>query len=126
MSYTFDNIDEWVADLGTKSKATQFHAYARLERDKERNAAIQGVINRFDPNNRHHGAKEVVIINDDMAIVTFTATKGDVHYIPVVKDHHSVNWFTTFEGAIIGALSLLKTGDVSAAKYAGKVLDIEL
>lgn len=125
MEYTFDNIGEWVANLATKPKAAQFRTYAQVERDNERGRAAQAILNKFDPRNNHHGAKDVTIINDDMAIVTFTDLKSKTYYIPVVGDTSHL-WFSTFEGALLGALSLLKTGGYEAAKYAGKVLDVDM
>ncbi len=127
MDYTFDNIGEWVADLATKTKATQFHTYARILRDKERQGAQQAILNKAN-SDYMRGAKDVVILNDDMAIIAFTpfdAQNNQTRYMPVVQDKPAVYWFTTFEGALLGAISILKTGDPEAAKYAAKVLEVE-
>jgi hypothetical protein len=93
-------------------------------RDKERQDAEQAILSMFSES--HHGCKSVTIINDDMAIVTYTSLKKETLHIPVVKGKLSYTWFTTFEGAMLGAISILTTGDVYAAKYAGKVLDVNL
>jgi hypothetical protein len=124
MVYAFDNIGQWVEELATKPKTTQFHTYARVMRDKERQDAERAILDMFDRANAHRGAKDVTIINNDMAIVTFTSTKRETHYIPIVQNKPSYVWFTTFEGALLGAISLLKTGDVDAAKYAAKILEV--
>lgn len=126
MEYTLDNINQWVAELAEKPKITQFHTYARVERDKERQEAEKAIMDKFDKNNAYHGAKDVTIVNENMAIVTFTSTKGETHYIPVVQDKPATWWFSTFEGALLGAISFLKTGSADAAKYAGKVLDVAM
>jgi hypothetical protein len=126
MDYTFDNIGKWVADLATKPKAAQFHTYARLVRDKERQEAERAILDKFNRNNARFGEKDVTIVNDDMAIVKYTSTKNETYYIPVVQDKHPSWWFQTFEGALLGAVSLLKTGSVDAAKYAGKLLEVEM
>jgi hypothetical protein len=126
MEYTFENINKWVEELAEKPKMTQFHTYARVLRDKERQEAEKIILDKFDKNNAHHGAKSVTIVNDDMAIVTFNSTKGDTHYIPVVQNKPAIWWFETFEQAIIGAISLLKTDGIEAAKYAGKILDVKI
>ena len=126
MQYTFDNINQWVEDLTTKPKAPQFHTYARVVRDNERQKAEMDIVNTFDKNNNYHGTKIVTVMNDDMAIVTYTSTKNETYYIPVVQNKASYVWFTTFEGAVLGAISILKTGDVDAAKYAGKILEVAL
>lgn len=130
MEYTFDNIGQWVAELAEKPKMTQFHTYARVVRDQERQEAERAILDKFDKNNAYHGAKDVVMLNEDMALVIYTAssglTKGETKYIPVVKGKPSIWWFTTFESALIGAISILKTGDAEAAKYAAKVLEVEI
>lgn len=125
MEYTLDNIGEWIRELSTKPKMTQFHTYARVMRDKERQDAERAILDKFNDAYRT-GYKDVTIINDDMAIITFRSTKNETHYIPVVNSKPSYVWFTTFEGALLGAISILKTGDVDAAKYAGKIFDIEM
>ena len=127
MEYTFDNIGEWVAELAEKPKMTQFHTYARVVRDLERQETERAILAQFDKNNAWFGAKAVTIINDDMAIITYTSCKKDeTHYIPVVHGKCHYMWFTTFEGALLGAISILKTGDVNAAKYAAKILEVEI
>lgn len=130
MEYTFDNIGEWVADLAKKPKMTQFHTYVRVLLDKERQEAEKAILNKFDKNNAYHGAKDVVILNENMAIAIYTASsglmKGETKYIPVVQDKNPVWWFNTFEEALLGAISILKTGDVDAAKYAAKLLEVEV
>jgi hypothetical protein len=126
MSYTFENIDQWVANLAEKPKASQFHTYARLLRDKERQDAVAIILDRFDKDHRMHGTKEVTILNSDMAIVSFTDREGKTSHIPIVTDHAPTWWFTTFEGAVIGAISLLKTGDIETSRYACKLLDVEI
>ena len=126
MEYTFDNIGQWVEELAAKPKMTQFHTYARVMRDKERQEAERAILDKFDKNNAWLGSKDVTIINDDMAIITFTSRKGETNYIPVVHKKPSHMWFTTFEGAMLGAISILKTGNVDAAKYAGKILNVEI
>lgn len=125
MEYNYDNIGQWVADLAEKPKMTQYHTYARVIRDKERQDAERAILDKFD-NSLMHGAKDVTIINDDIAIVTFTSTKNETYYVPVVKGKPTHQWFTTFESALLGALSFLKTGSMDAAKYAAKVLDVEI
>jgi hypothetical protein len=124
MEYNYDNIGQWVAELAEKPKMTQFHTYARVLRDRERQEAERAILDIFDRANAHHGAKDVTIVNNDMAIVKFTSTKSETHYIPVVQNKTPTWWFPTFEEALLGAISLLKTGDVDAAKYACKLMDI--
>ena len=105
---------------------TQFHTYARVIRDQERQESERAILDKFDKNNSWFGAKEVTIINEDLAIITFKSTKNETHYIPVVQNKPSYVWFTTFEGAMLGAISTLKIGDVDAAKYAGKILEVTM
>lgn len=126
MEYTFDNIGQWVEELATKPKITQFHTYARVVRDQERQEAERIILDKFDKNNTWHGSKDVTIINNDIGIVTFKSTKNEMYHIPVVQGNPSYVWFTTFEGAILAAISILKTGCVDAAKYAGKILGVEM
>lgn len=126
MEYTFDNIGEWVAELATKPKVTQFYTYARTLRDKERQEAERAILDKFDKNNTWVGSKDVTVINDDMAIITFASIKGETYYIPVIHGIPSHMWFYTFEGALLGAISILKTGATEAARYAAKVLDVEI
>ena len=130
MEYTFDNINQWVADLAEKPKMTQFHTYARVMRDKERQEAEKVILDKFDKNNTYHGAKSVTIINEDIAIIEFTSSvslnKGETHYIPVVKEKTASWWFATFEAALLAAIGILKTGNVDAAKYAAKLLEVEM
>ena len=126
MEYTYDNINQWVAELSEKPNITQLHTYARVVRDQERQEAERAILDKFDKNNSWLGSKEVTIINEDMAIITFKSTKNETYYIPVVQNKPSYVWFTTFEGALLGAISILKTGETDAAKYAGKVLEVEM
>ena len=126
MEYTLDNIGQWVAELAEKPKITQFHTYARILRDKERQEAEKAILDKFDKNNAWFGAKDVTIINDSIAVITFTSRKSETHYIPVVHGNPSNMWFKTFEGAMLGTISILKTGDPEAAQYAAKLLDVEV
>ena len=124
MAYDFDNIDEWVAELAEKPRIAQVHTYARVVRDKEREDAERAILDKFDKNNARHGAKSVTIINEEMAVITFSSTKNETYHIPVVNGKPASYWFATFEEAILGAISLLKTDGIDAARYAAKVLDI--
>lgn len=127
MEYTIDNINQWVAELSEKPKITQFLTYAQVVRDEERRNAEKVILHAFVKNDGYHpGAKDVTIINDDMAIITFTSTKNETHYVPIVNGKASYVWFNTFEGALLGAISILKTGNVDAVKYAGKLLEVEM
>ena len=126
MEYTYDNIEQWVTELAEKPKMTQFHTYARVVRDQERQEAERAILDKFDKNNSWFGSKEVTIINEDMAIITFKSTKNETHYIPVVQNKPSYVWFATFEGALLGAISIKKTGSVDAAKYAAKLLEVDV
>lgn len=125
MEYGLENIAQWVSELAKKPKVTQFHTYARVMRDKERQEKESEIIKTACHENMH-GNKEVFTINDDMAIVAFTPINGKTSYIPVVKGKVPVYWISTFEGAIVAALSLLKTDGIEAAKYAGKLLNVKL
>ena len=125
MKYTFDNIGQWVEELAEKPKITQFHTYARVVRDQERQEAECAILEKAN-SGYMHGNKEVTIINDDMAIIAYAKYGEETRYMPVVKDKPAVYWFTTFEGAMLGAISLLKSGDVRAATYAAKVLEVDV
>ena len=125
MEYTFDNICQWVEELAEKPKMTQFHTYARLMRDKERQDAERAILEKAN-SDYMRGNKEVTILNNDMAIIAYTKHGEETRYMPVVQDRPAVYWFATFEGAMLGAISLLKNGDVRAATYAAKVLDVDV
>jgi hypothetical protein len=47
---------------------------------------------------------------------------GAKYFVPVVRGEPQSYSFPTFECALLGAISLLKTGHGDAAKYAGKIL----
>lgn len=126
MSYTFDTIGQWVEELASKPKIAQFRVYAQTLRDKERTQLERDIINKFDNKNSHLGGKDVSIVNDEISIVIYTPFKGKVKYVPVVNGIPSIWWFESFDSALLGALSIKNTGDPEAAKYAGKILEVEM
>ena len=127
MGYTYDNIGQWVDDLAQRPKIYQFQTYARLMRDKERRDAERAILDHFDQYNMHRGTKEATIINEDMAIVKYVSlATNDTHYIPVVQNKAAHYWFKTFESALLAAISILRTGNTDAAKYAGKILEVDM
>ena len=60
-----------------------------------------------------------------MAIITFTSKSDKVKsYIPVVNGYY-LCWYSTFEAAMLGAIGI-KTHNVDAVKYAGKLLGVTM
>ena len=123
MSYTLDNISEWVKDLSTKSSFVQYRAYCLVDSVNNLNKFKNDIIDWCGLKDRP-GCKEVTVISDELAIVQYTDTKNQNYYIPYVEGHKSCEWFLSFDFALLAALSLKHTGDTAATTYAARVLEV--
>lgn len=123
MSYTPDNISQWIEDLSTKSPYVQYRAYCAVDSVNNFNKFKDFIIECCGLKDRL-GCKDVTVINDDLAIVHYTDTKNQNYYIPYVDGHKSCEWFLSFDFALLAALSLKHTSDTTAATYAAKVLEV--
>lgn len=123
--YTIDNISGWVANLAEKSKFNQFRVYNIVARHNEKQARENQIIAELKIEN-FLGGKYVHFVSDDIAVVEFHNTKNDVvYYIPYTKTHpRAAEWFVTFDAALLAAISLKYTGDVTGGKFSAKMLGV--
>lgn len=124
--YTIDNVSEWVTKLAEKSKFNQFRVYNIVARHNEKQAKENQIIAELKIEN-FLGEKYVHFVSDDVAVVEFHNSRNDVvYYIPYTKNHpRAAEWFVTFDAALLAAISLKHTGDVTGGKFAAKMLEVK-
>lgn len=124
--YTIDNISEWTKDLATKSKFNQFRVYNIVARFNEQKAREDQIIEAIKIKDQL-GGKYVHYVSEDIAVVEFHNIRTDVvYYIPYVKEKlRAPEWFVTFDAALLAAVSLKYSDDVTGGKFAAKMLGVK-
>ena len=125
MSYTLDNINEWVDVLRTKPKFSQFRTYSIVAAHNDRQKREQSILEALHVADRI-GGKVVSLVGNDMAVVELIDhTNKMTYFIPYVDGiTHSTEWFLTFDQALLAAISMKYTGSVDGGKFAAKMLEV--
>lgn len=124
--YTLENISEWMKDLESKSKFSQFRVYSILSRHDENCVKQNHIIESAGLNNRF-GGKQVHCVSEDLAVIEYQDSRSkETYFIPYVEDHpHSSEWFVSFDRALLAAISLKYTHSVDGGKFAAKMLEVK-
>lgn len=125
MSYTLDNISDWVNVLKTKPRFSQFRTYSIVAAHNELQKKEQSILEVLHIADRI-GGKLVHLVGDDMAVVEFIDHANKMTYfIPYVDGMtHSTEWFLTFDRALLAAVSLKYTSSVEGGRFAAKMLEV--
>lgn len=125
MSYTLDNINEWVDVLKTKPKFSQFRTYSIVSAHNDRQKREQSILEALHVADKI-GGKVVSLVGDDMAVVELIDhTNKMAYFIPYVEGRNQfTEWFRTFDRALLAAISLKYTNCVDGGKFAVKMLEV--
>ena len=125
MTFTLDNISEWVKDLSTKHSIHQYRVHCIVEAHKHTQEYHNQIVEELGLKDRI-GSKQVTEVGEELAVVCYTDNQNRIYYIPYAVGKNTYEWFPNFESALVAAICLLKTGSTDAVKYAAKLLEIPL
>lgn len=121
MTYNFDNINEFFEDLmnGKNAKFNMLRVYGAYERECEIAKREQEIKEQY----QHTGCSYVVhLVNDEIAIVEENK-KGEITgYFTHVGNKKSNYIWTSFEMALLCAVSIKITGREDATEWMWKLV----
>lgn len=125
MSYTIDNISEWVDVLKTKPRYSQFRVYNLVLSEQEKQDRQNAILKELHLDDRI-GGKFVYFVGDDLAVVQYVdSTRRMDYFIPYAENHKQPSeWFLTFDRALLAAISLKYTGSVEGGRFSAKMLEV--
>lgn len=119
--YTIDNINEFFEDLMNKpnAKINMLNVYGAYERECEDNKRKQEIRENFKFGNRYYIP---YIVNDDIAIVEEQKGGKTTGFFPYVGNKRSYCFCSTFEQALLCAVSIKLTGREDATEWMWKLV----
>lgn len=125
MTYTLDNISEWVKDLSTKHSIHQYRVHCIVEAYNHTQEYHNRIVEELGLKDRT-GSKQVTEVGEELAVVCYTDSQNRIYYIPYAEGKKTYEWFPNFESALLAAVSLQQTNDTAAVKYAAKILEVPM
>ena len=119
--YNFDNINEFFENLmnSKNAKLNMMRVYGAYERECEENKRKQEIEDKFKIAGYHCTCK---LIDDNMAVVVAQKANRPFGYFAYANNKASYIQYSTFEQALLCAISIKLTGREDATEWMWKLV----